>query len=136
MIDVRLVCDAAVAHLDATLDEPVRFATAPAGDPEAYVVVELPPGMQRLGSMGDPEAQAIVRLRLRTVVRHRFVDQASRACLDLAGRAATAILDRSTLLAGTGWAVTGREVAGDGGLEPIGPIANHVADFDLYVAEA
>ena len=136
MIDVRIVTDTIVAALDDALDAGVRFATAPAGDPDLYVVVEIPPGSLTDGSLGDPEQGLDLRVRLRCVVRHTDATQAARACLDLATQARTAILDRTTPIAATGWACTGRQLVADAGLDLIGPIANHIADYELKIAKA
>jgi hypothetical protein len=136
MIDAREVLDAVEGALADALDDPVRLFTAPAGAPAAYVVVEVPPGTARTGTLGDPEQDAELRVRLRASARYVDVAEASRAAMSLATAAAAALLDRTVTISGSGWEITGREQIADGGIDHEGPIANHTADFTLHVAKA
>lgn len=138
MIDVGAVTQAVLARVDAGVDVPVTVTTAPATTPRpaSYAVIELPPGTQRTGTVSLPEDGAIFRVRVRAVARSNQTDVARREVQRVAHAATVALLDRTQPIAGTGWAVSGRSVTGDSGVDIEGEVANLVTDFDLFVSPA
>lgn len=138
MIDFDAVTEAVRARVDTAVTVPVTVTTAPATTPRpaSYLVIELPPGGRRTGTLAVPEQQAMYRCRIRAVARSNQVDVARRETQRIGHQAMVAMLDRTTALTGTGWAVTGRELVGDSGVDVEGDVANWVLDFELYVTEA
>lgn len=135
IIDISAVADAITAHLD-DLDTPGRFATAPAGNPTLYWVLELPPGTTRTGTMGLPEQGLAFRFRIRSVARSEDKTIAARAAVKLGGQCAARFLDRTVAISGDGWEVTNRTQLADGGTDGEGQIVNHTADFEATVSAA
>lgn len=138
MIDFDAVTEAVRARVDTAVTVPVTVTTAPATTPRpvSYLVIELPPGAQRTGTLANPEDTAMYRCRVRAVARSNQVDVARREVQRIGHQALVAVLDRATALAGTGWAVTGRELIGDSGVDVEGELANWVLDFELMVSPA
>lgn len=133
MINARTVGDTLVAHLAIAVPFPGDYLTAPEGSPAVYFVVERPPGTVREGSLGDPEADLLYRFRIRAVARHTDVTQAGRAAEDLLHQLSARFLDRSVLIDGVGWEVSGREQIADGGTDAQGQLANATADFEALI---
>lgn len=133
MIDSRIVFDAVKVAAAAATTKPVGLHTKPAG--VEVVVIEHPPGASRPGTLGCPEADLVLRVRVRAVVTHTQVDQACRAATALTNTIATHLLARRTPLDGNGWETVGREHVADGGVDWQGNVANHTVDIDLYVTE-
>ena len=138
MIDLGAVTQAVRDRVDAGVTVPVTVTTAPATTPRpvSYCVIELPPGTVRTGTVALPEDGATFRVRVRAVARSNQNDVARREVQRVTHQATLALLDRTQPITGTGWAVSGRTVAGDSGVDVEGEVANLVVDFDLYVSPA
>ena len=138
MIDIGAATQAVLARVDAGVTVPVTVTTAPATTPRpvSYAVIELPPGTQRTGTVSLPEDGAIFRVRVRAVARSNQNDVARREVQRVAHAATVALMDRTQAITGTGWAVSGRMVVGDSGVDIEGEVANLSVDFDLFVSPA
>ncbi len=135
MIDPQQVTAAVLAVLQAGPDQ-VRYQTAPANPPAIYGVLERPPGTSHDGTMDRPHAELLYRCRIRAVAVDRSPDVAAEAAEATGHRLAVLLLDYSTPITGPGWAVTGRRHEADAGVDTEGTLANHIADYELYVAPA
>ena len=133
MIDTRAVLDVVEAAARLATTVPVDLHTASDQRAQQYVVIEAPPGSDRHGGLGCPEADATIVVRVRSVARHSSPKQAARAASSLVVAVTAALLDRSVPLTGTGWEVAGRAVVGDAGVDTQGDLANAVIDVALYV---
>ena len=138
MIDLGAVTQAVRDRVDAGVTVPVTVTTAPATTPRpvSYCVIELPPGTVRTGTVALPEDGATFRVRVRAVARSNQNDVARREVQRVTHQATLALLDRTQPITGTGWAVSGRTMVSDSGVDVEGEVANLVVDFDLYVAPA
>jgi hypothetical protein len=135
MIPIHAVVEAvhAAAQDVDTNGAPVALHSAPAPAPPSYLVVELPPGTTRYGSLGCPNENAVVRVRLRGVARHKDPKAASRVAQRLTAAVEAHLLARSTDLSGDGWECDTRTHVADAGIDWQGDLANHVVDLDVVV---
>jgi len=133
MIDSRIVLDEVLAVVTEEATVPVGLHVAPAG--ASVVVVEHPPGSDRTGSLGCPDADLVLRVRLRAKVTNSKVAQACREASHVVNGVEAHLLARSTVIAGDGWEVVTRTHVADGGVDWEGNVANHTVDVDLFVIE-
>lgn len=133
MIDTRSVIDALTAVLDAAVEAPVRYLTAPHPAPPVYGVVERPPGDSGVGSIVDSESAVLLRVRIRAVAVTTDVSEAGRAAEAFAVRLRSRLI-HGPRITGDGWAVTGAERIASSGVMHEGPAANVVDDYELLVA--
>lgn len=131
-VDVRQLVNAVIEVLQAAAgDKPVRAMTAPEPLPDgSYCVVELPAGEPLDATLGGEHGGWV---RLRTVCVSHNPDEAWQEATWLKHRLRGALLDRSVLLSGDGWVVSGRRHDADAGTEWHGASVNSWDDYALLV---
>lgn len=138
MIAAGQIADAVIAAAMSAIEGafPVSDTQAPPSPGVVYVVLEWPPGSDRSGSLGAPEAHTAIVVRVRGVARSATPAVARQAAQDAAHRVAAALLDRTAPIAGDGWVVTSRRHISDAGCDLVGDLANVVIDIELGAVPA